>query len=93
MKTMQEKVKSMASQMNDIRRAGQEPNKQHHYSLLYDAVTFTGDGLDEMSKAALAGYIELAANAIHVDTPPSLTDLRMALIELGFSTTPAGSLN
>ena len=93
MRTMQEKVKSMATDMNDIRRAGQEPAKRHHYSLLCDAVTFTGDGLNEMSKTALAGYIELAANAIHVDTPASLTDLRIALIELGFSTTPVGSFN
>jgi hypothetical protein len=90
---MQEKVKSMAGQLNEIREAGQEPAKRHHYSLLYDAVLFTGDSIDDMSKTAMAGYLELAANAIHVDTPASLHDLRMALIELGFNTSPPGLAN
>jgi hypothetical protein len=93
MKAMQEKIKSMANDMNDIRNAGQEPAKRHHYSLLYDAVMFTGEGLDDMSKTAMAGYVELAANAIHSDTPASLHDLRIALIELGFNTSPPGSAN
>jgi hypothetical protein len=93
MKTMQDKVKSMAHTLNEIRSAGQEPAKRHHYSLLHDVILFTGDSLDEMSKDSLVGYIELAANALHVDAPTDLGELRMKLIKLGFNTVPPGSLN
>lgn len=90
---MQEKVKSMAHTLNEIRNAGQEPAKRHHYSLLADAVRFTGDDLDEMSKDSLAGYIELAANTLHVEAPGNLMEMRTSLAKLGFNTVPPGSLN
>lgn len=93
MRTMQEKVKLMAGQVNENRRYGNEPSKRHHYSLLHDVVLFTGDRLDEMDPDSLAGYLELAANTMYTQDLMGLGDLRIALIELGFNTVPPGSLN
>jgi len=90
--TMQEKVIMMSKQVNELRQGGHEPQKDHCFSLLHDAVLFTGDRLDEMDKESLAGYLEIAAFAVHSATP-QCRDIRKALVDLGFNTAPVGMLN
>lgn len=92
MSTMQEKVRMMSKQVNAMLEEERVSHKKHCLSLLCDVVKFTDDRLDEMDKSSLAGYMELAAFAMHCPNPP-FADIRKSLIELGFNTVPPGSLN
>lgn len=84
--TIQSKVRRMQMRMNEMRQTctGQ---KRHCFSLLHDAVLFTGSRIDELSTDSLVGYIELAAMTVSYKDVDFLT-LRKKLIELGFNTAP-----
>jgi hypothetical protein len=87
--TLQAKVKSMQGRMQELYK-GCRPSdqKRHCFSLLHDAVLFTGPRIDELEEAALIGYIELAAQIVTCPNP-DFRKLRNALIQMGFNTTPA----
>jgi hypothetical protein len=87
--TIQSKVKQMQFRMNEMRKACERDDyRRHYYSLLHDAVLFTGDRIDTLDKASLLGYIELAA-LVAGNGDIAFMALRARLIELGFNTAPA----
>jgi hypothetical protein len=86
--TLQAKVKSMQARMQELHDGcGRNDPKRHCYSLLHDAVLFTGPRLDELDDNALVGYIELAAQTVSCENP-IFRKLRDSLIRIGFNTAP-----
>jgi hypothetical protein len=86
--TMQAKVKSMQTRMAELGRACKRNDpKRHCYSLLHDAVLFTGPRLEELDNNSLVGFIELAAQTVTCENP-IFRKLRDALIQMGFNTAP-----
>lgn len=87
--TLQQKVFKMSERMRSlyVESRAEDSTKRHFYSLLYDAVRFTGARIVELDNDSLVGYIELAAIvAGRCDIP--FMALRTKLIELGFNTAP-----
>ena len=72
-----------------VEKHQEEPSrlKQHCYSLLADAILFTGDRIDDMSDQSMAGYLELASYAV-LQGEPDFGKIRSSLIKLGFNTAP-----
>lgn len=85
--TIQQKVHRMSERMRLEGRECQNPTRRHYYSLLYDAVRFTGSRIVELENDSLVGYIELAA-MVASGYDISFMDVRKRLIELGFNTAP-----
>lgn len=85
--TVQEKVRKMGKRMNEMRKDEPVRMKQHCYSLLHDAVLWTGSRLDGMDADSLIGFIQLAALTVQTNVP-DLRHLRRELLNLGFSTAP-----
>jgi len=78
----------MQAQMADLQRqCKRDDQKRHCYSLLHDAVLFTGARIDELDNESLVGYIELAASTVN-SANPNFRNLRNALIQMGFNTAP-----
>jgi hypothetical protein len=87
--TLQTKVKSMQARMAELQKGcGRNDQKRHCFSLLHDAVLFTGPRIDELDDTSLVGYIELAAQIVTCPNP-DFRKLRNALIQMGFNTAPA----
>jgi len=87
--TLHEKVKSMQGRMREMYKGcGPNDQKRHCYSLLHDAVQFTGPRLDDLDETSLVGFIELAAQIVTCPNP-DFRKLRNALIQMGFNTAPA----
>lgn len=83
-----EKVKSMQTRMAELQRACKRDDpKRHCYSLLHDAVLFTGPRLEALDSDSLVGFVELAAQIVTCDNP-DFRKLRNALIQMGFNTAP-----
>lgn len=77
----------MSERMRQEGHECQDVTRRHFYSLLYDAVRFTGSRIVELDNASLVGYIELAA-LVAGNRDISFMALRTRLIELGFNTAP-----
>ena len=88
--TIQQKVHRMSERMRQlyVESKAEDATKRHFYSLLYDAVRFTGSRIVELDNDSLVGYIELAA-IVSGRCDISFMALRSRLIELGFNTSPA----
>ena len=87
--TIQQKVHRMSERMRQLHDEcrTEDATKRHFYSLLYDAVRFTGARIVELDNDSLVGYIELAA-IVAGRCDISFMALRTKLIELGFNTAP-----
>lgn len=86
--TIQQKVFRTQHRINELRQACRPGDgKRHFYSLLYDAVRFTADRMDQLDNVALVGYIELAA-IVMGRCDVNFLALRTKLTELGFNTAP-----
>ena len=88
--TIQQKVHRMSKRMWQLytESKAEDAPKRHFYSLLHDAVRFTGSRIVELDNDSLVGYIELAA-IVAGRCDISFMALRARLIELGFNTAPA----
>jgi hypothetical protein len=86
--TLQEKVKGMQERMNELRKkCRRDDQRRHCYSLLHDAVLFTGSRIDELGDGSLVGFIELASVVVE-HQGVNFRYVRNKLIELGFNTVP-----
>lgn len=86
--TLQEQVKKMQERMNELRKGcRRDDEKRHCYSLLHDAVLFTGPRLEELGDGSLVGFIELAGT-VAGRPDANFRYVRNKLIELGFNTAP-----
>jgi len=87
--TIQQKVHRMSETMRKLYSdcPSEDAGKRHFYSLLYDAVRFTGARIVELDNDSLVGYIELAA-LVAGRCDLTFMALRTKLIELGFNTAP-----
>lgn len=87
--TLKAKVQSMQTRMAELHRGCErDDQKRHCYSLLHDAIAFTGNRIHDLEDGSLVGFIELAA-AVVIRPDANLLYVRKKLVELGFNTAPA----
>jgi len=82
--TVQEKVKLLLPKLEILKNAPKSSdNKRWCFSLLHDALVFSGDRLDNIDPMSFVAFIELTSHSVS-DPNPNPKAVHNDLVRLGF---------